>query len=232
MKTSKVQSQPPQQPAKAEQTPVSPPSQPSLLARPSAFLQHDKSLTDQQLQFAAVLAQKFPGIVTESELLKSAAAETDAALHRMGQKYYAFCSQLRAAKMNRRESTLLMKALGFHKQRITEILRVSEVDDAIWSKYADGAIGFKSALQLGRGTTESEDDESEEDEAAPSKKKKEKRLPKEFQPSIIACLEDWGDSLKATGQKEPYVMRYENAEKRTFVVTIQPIDAKAANESK
>jgi len=207
------------------------PSQPLPLALPSAFNQADKALTEQQLQFAAVLAQKFPGIVTESELLKSAAAETDAALQRMGQKYYAFCAQLRAAKMNRRESTLLMKALGFHKQRITEILRVSEVDDAIWSKYANGEIGFKSTLQLGRGTVEDEEEDDGGEPAADSKKKKkEKRLPKEFQPGIIKCLEDWGDSLKATGQKEPYVMRYEDADKRTYVVTIQPIDAKA-NES-
>jgi len=73
-----------------------------------------------------------------------------------------------------------------------------------------------------------EGEEGEAEAQPPKHKKTEKRLPKEFQPSIVACLEDWGDSLKATGVAEAYVMRYENKSKRLYVVTIQPIDAKKA----
>jgi len=193
------------------------------------FANADKTLKPEQLQMAASLAVKFPAIVSESVALRSEFAQVDAQLQRAGQRYYGFCSELRRAKLNRRESTLLLKALGYVKTRISEILKVSEVSDEIWAKYSNGQIGFKAALALERGTDDDDDggegEGESEGDTEKKTKKKEKRLPKEFQPSIVACLEDWGDSLKACGQKEPYVMRYENKDKRTFVVTIQPIDA-------
>jgi len=169
--------------------------------------------------------------VSESETLKTASRDADTALARMGERYFGFCSELRSAKLNRRESTLLLKGLGLAKSRISEILRVSEVTDEVWAKYKAGQIGFNATLALGRGSdgTGVSDSEAEgESESKPaSNKKKEKRLPKEFQPSIVACLEDWGDSLNASGVKDPYVMRWEDKDKRTYVVSIQPIDAEA-----
>jgi len=212
----------PSQDVKSPPAPVTPP--PALIV-PEAFTAHDKSLSPEQLRFSIELGTKFPAIVQEAQALKTSAAEVDASLARMGQKYYGFCSELRKAKMNRRESTLLLKGLGFAKTRVSEILKVSEVDDALWAKFANNQIGFKATLALGRGDGEAEEGEGE-DGAKPEagKKKKEKRLPKEFQPGIVAQLEDWGDSLKETSQKEPYVMRYENKDKRVYVVTIQPID--------
>jgi len=180
---------------------------------------------------AIELGAKFPEIVNQAEALKLETVHAAEALGRMGQKYYGTCNALRNAKLNRRESTLLLKGLGFSKSRVSEMLKVSEVSDELWAKFSGQQIGFKATLSLADsastdgGTSEGEG-EGEGDGKKPAKKK-ERRLPKEFQPDLIKCLEDFGDSLKATGQKDPYVMRWESSDKRTYVLTIQPIDAAA-----
>lgn len=209
--------------------PTAVPAPAPALPVPEAFKNPAADLKPDQLRFAIELGAKFPSIVNEATALKGAAAEADAALGRMGQKYYGFCSALRDAKLNRRESSILLKGLGFAKNRVYEILKVSEVDQVLWDKFANKQIGFKATLALSNGGADDASDGDEVsdggDEAEKKKKKKERKLPKEFQPPLIACLEDFGDSLKACSVKEPYVMRYENKEKRTYVLTIQPIDA-------
>lgn len=204
-----------------------------LLPIPSAFQSADPSLKPEQLQFAVELGAKFPGIVEQAEALKLEYTKATEALGRVGQKYYGTCNELRKAKLNRRESTLLLKGLGFSKSRVSEMLKVSEVSDELWAKFANQQIGFKATLALSNGAetpTDGDGGDAEGDGEGEKKKvkAKERRLPKEFQPSIIAALEDWGDSLKATGQKDPYVLRYENKDKRTYVVTIQPIEPSAS----
>jgi hypothetical protein len=196
---------------------------------PLAFANHDTTLTESQLQAAAAIAGKHADIVKESEHLRLEFDAAGVAMKRVGERYYAFCSELRKAKLNRKESTLLLKALGYVKTRISEILRVSEVDDTIWNQYKDGAIGFKATLALGRGGDEPEDSEEggETEEAPKPAKKKEKRLPKEYAATFAENLADWGGSLKETTAKEPYVMRYEDEDKRTYVVTLQIIEAKS-----
>jgi len=206
--------------------PTAEPQPAKLLVIPTAFIHHDPTLKPEQVQFAIELGNKFPGIVQQAEALKAETVLAAEALGRMGQKYYGTCNELRKAKLNRRESTLLLKGLGFSKSRVSEMLKVSEVSDELWAKFEGQQIGFKATLALADspssdGGTEGEGDGEEE---AKKPKKKERRLPKEFQPDVIKALEDWGDSLKACGMKDPYVMRYENKDGRTYVVTIQPID--------
>ncbi len=145
----------------------------------------------------------------------------------MGQKYFSFCHELRKAALGRGESTLLLKGLGFVKTRISEILKVSEVSDELWERFASKEIGFKSVLALGRGDESGPDGSGGEgeEEATKPKKKKERKLPKEFQAPFVAAMEDFGDSLKASGEKDCYVFRYENEEKRTYILRLQAVDA-------
>jgi len=185
-----------------------------VLVLPPQFV-GQMNLKKEQLLFAVELSKKFPKILHESDALKSATVLADEALRGMGQKYFGLCAEFRSAKLNRRESTLLLVALGYNKVRISEILRVSEVDDAIWDKYAKNEIGFKATLALGRGTDGAEEGDGEEEAEKPEKKKKKTRnLPKEYKDYFIKGIEDFGDTLKAGS--DPYLFTYEDKEKRSY----------------
>lgn len=95
------------------------------------------------LERARELAAEFPAVSKAIEELK--ASYQDAA-----EKYFTLCRALRASKLNGRESTLILRAHGLPKSRISEIRRVYEVDDVTWAAYEQRAISFKGALAAAR----------------------------------------------------------------------------------
>jgi len=114
---------------------------------PPAFQNHG-DLKPAQVQFAVEIGNKFPGIVQAAIDFEQAYSEVLSVSAKAGGKYFTLCSELRIAKMNRRESSLLLRGLGFTKNRVHEILKVSEVDDSIWNQYTAGQVGFKAVFAL------------------------------------------------------------------------------------
>jgi len=101
------------------------------------------------LAAAAVVAQKNPGIVT-------AAVELRDAMGKAGEKFFGIASQLRTAKLVKKEATMLLHALGFSASRTSEMIKLSSVSDEIWNKYSAGSVGFRAAMQLENGPDEGE----------------------------------------------------------------------------
>jgi len=108
---------------------------------PEQFNSHNSKMSTLQLQVAVLVAERNP------ELLKSAQEFKDS-YNRAGQTYFGMCSALRASKIVKKEATAFLLAMGFSKSRASEVIRLSSVSDAIWSKYSAGSVGFKAALQL------------------------------------------------------------------------------------
>jgi len=73
---------------------------------------------------------------------------------KVGETYFRLCTYIRSAKV---EADIVRKALeplGFVKQRITEINRVSNAPEELWSEYEARALSFRRTLELTRGTVQ------------------------------------------------------------------------------
>jgi len=105
---------------------------------------------------------------------------------RLGEKYFGMCKAVREAKLPRKESTALLLGLGLAKSRVSEILSVSEVSQAVWDAYDQKQIGFKAALK----SNSIEQPKSEHVEEVPTA---ELESPKEK-----TVIRDFGEINKAT----------------------------------
>lgn len=109
----------------------------------SLELVNDHGLTEQQLKFAAELAQKYPLIVQEARNAMSLEKQ-------LVERYFTLCDELRKSGLNGREFTLLLQSEGYNKVRISEFKKVISVDAETWAKYMRRDIGFKATLKIAR----------------------------------------------------------------------------------
>jgi len=114
---------------------------------PLELVAPDSGLSEGELNFAKELIAKYPRVSV-------AYKEVKAGEEKLKGKWLGLCEALRDPKdgirLNGREMTLLLKGLGERKQRITEIVKVVSVDDALWEKYKQGILGFRAVLQIAR----------------------------------------------------------------------------------
>jgi len=110
-------------------------------------------------------ASSFP-VVVETEAAEMAAAEQIGKLAReivashieTGTLYYNLCATIRASKVPPKVVRRVMGQHGFTKVRISEVLRVAHVPQAMWSAFEAKTIGFRKALVLARCEGKSEID--------------------------------------------------------------------------
>lgn len=127
------------------------------------------------LAAAVNVGAKHPDIV-------KAAVEFREAYGRAGEKFFGIASALRAAKLVKKEATMLMHALGFSASRTSEMIKLSSVSDEIWGKYSAQSVGFRAALQL-------EDEANGDAETSTGGKKKERAAPAKIHPLSKHALE-------------------------------------------
>jgi len=127
----------------------------------SLELVNDHGLTEQQLKFAAELAQKYPLIVQEARNAMSLEKQ-------LVERYFTLCDELRKSGLNGRELTLLLQSEGYNKVRISEFKKVISVDDKTWAKYMRRDIGFKATLKIARSGTDNVDEATAATEATES----------------------------------------------------------------
>lgn len=82
---------------------------------------------------------------------------------RAGEKYYELCVYIREQKAQDKLVRCVLDSMGFHKAKVSEIIRVASVPEEMWNEFAARTIGFNSVLRLVRGTNvgESVDEASE-----------------------------------------------------------------------
>jgi len=189
---------------------------------PPAFEAHAPGMKPMALQLAIQLGQKHPAIV-------QAVVEFRDAYGRAGEKYFGMASSLREAKLQKKESTALLLGLGLSKSRVSEIIRVSSVSDAIWNQYSAKSIGFKAAMQLEAG--ESSDGGTDDSEDKTDKKKADTKalkiydVPEFIRLELAQMARGWPRPLK-NGKTTEYVFRYqENPKAIAFYFAISAIPA-------
>jgi len=77
--------------------------------------------------------------------------QAELALGVASDRYRGVASELRVAKLNGREASLLLRGLGFASNRVHELQKVASLPDEQWAKYVEGKIGFKAAFALRNG---------------------------------------------------------------------------------
>jgi len=103
-----------------------------------------KGMNDITLAAAVSIAEKNPQIVTAIVDLRDA-------MGRAGEKFFGVASTLRAAKLVKKEATMLLHAMGLSPSRTSEMIRLSSVSEKIWKQYSAQSVGFRAALQLDNG---------------------------------------------------------------------------------
>lgn len=68
-----------------------------------------------------------------------------------GEKYLTLCEHIRKAQIGPKAVSSVLRELGFRKQRITEINKVSQLNNEMWSALKARTIGFREALEISRG---------------------------------------------------------------------------------
>jgi len=189
---------------------------------PPAFEAHAPGMKPMTLQLAIQLGQKHPDIV-------KAVLEFREAYGRAGEKYFGMASSLRASRLPKKESTALLLGLGLSKSRVSEIIRVSAVSDAIWNQYSAKSIGFKAAMQLEAGKEESSDGGTKPGEKPDKPDDKAKVKFYDVPPGVRAFLksaaETWPRPLKNEKTTE-YVFNFqENTKAVAFYFAISAIPA-------
>lgn len=152
---------------------------------PDAFKQHDPSLKGATLQLAVMVGSKHPQIV-------QAAVELRAAITAAGEKYYHIVHALRAAKLPKKEASALLYGLGFNKNRVHELNKVSSLPEEVWKKYSEKTVGFKAALAIEAGAEE--EGEGEGTAVGTAKKRTKTKihpLPKPLRDAITEAVAPW-----------------------------------------
>lgn len=172
---------------------------------PPAFEAHAPGMKPMTLQLAIQLGQKHPEIV-------NAVHEFKVAYGRAGELYFGMAASLRNAKLAKKESTALLLGLGLSKSRVSEIIRVSSVSDAIWNQYSAKTIGFKAAMQLEAGKPSSAGGTTEGG-GQPSNpttggKVKIYDVPEKLRPALVEVAKAFPRPLK-NGKTTEYVFRYQ-----------------------
>lgn len=70
----------------------------------------------------------------------------------LGLKYLRLCEHIRKNQIGPAQVTEALKALGFHKVRISEVNKLATCSDELWSKYACRELSMKKVLQIERGS--------------------------------------------------------------------------------
>jgi len=165
----------------------------------------DTGLTKEQLLQANELHTKFPAIVQAYKKVKEQE-------NNLKGKWLTLCERLRepgqGVTLNSREMTLILRALGEPKARVSEIIRVVSVDDAVWAKYKAQVVGFRAVLALARKSddvTEAQSTEESTDtdnaETTDAKHKPVYRtLPPAMAEQIRAITEGHSKELVPTGK--------------------------------
>jgi len=86
--------------------------------------------------------------------MRALAVEIIRATVAVGERYLDLCRYIRKQKVDPVTVRAELSKCGFAKQRITEINRVSQVPDNVWSEYEAKALSFRGALELARGNVE------------------------------------------------------------------------------
>jgi len=68
--------------------------------------------------------------------------------------YYKMCLYIRTEKVSEDAVRDALEPLDFIKQRITEINRVANASDALWSEFEARRLSFRRTLELSRGTVQ------------------------------------------------------------------------------
>lgn len=127
------------------------PAPASPVVVPKEYESHDPALKHPQLAFAIELGTKYPGIVSAAIQFRESMGQAELALGVASDRYRGVASELRTAKLNGREASLLLRGLGFASNRVHELQKVAALPDEQWSKYVEGKIGFKAAFALRNG---------------------------------------------------------------------------------
>ena len=68
----------------------------------------------------------------------------------LGGLWFSLCLYIREESVPPKVVSKQLAAVGFKRSRISEVNRVANSPDAVWSEYAARAIGFRAALELVR----------------------------------------------------------------------------------
>lgn len=70
---------------------------------------------------------------------------------KVGQKWFNLCKYIRGHKIDPKQTTKWLLDLGFHKSKASEVNRVAQSSDEVFSQYEARLIGWRGVLQLSRG---------------------------------------------------------------------------------
>lgn len=214
--------------APAAQTP--PPAQPLILL--PGMKAEGNQLEEHQLRFAVELAEKFPQLATAVLQFRTAMDEAATVAIKARDKYRSLVTSLRDCKLNRRESTLFLKAYDLHKVVISKICNLVEADDATYTQYITGEIGFNAAVLLTQGaastpapgTAAGGDNSADEGEPSANteakKQERENPFPKTQADAVFALLEQFAAAgLKPSKNGKPYVFTYQGTNSVRYFLT-------------
>lgn len=91
-------------------------------------------------------------VVTKQEMeFKRLAQEIVEGTVSLGGRYLALCDFIRANQVSPKDSTKWLLDLGFHKAKASEINRVAQAPDEVYSQLQARTLGWRGVLQLARG---------------------------------------------------------------------------------
>jgi len=68
----------------------------------------------------------------------------------LGDRYYELCRFVRENQLPPKPTRKLLMQVGFHKVRVSEILRIANVPDDMWKPYAARSMSFLKVLEIAR----------------------------------------------------------------------------------
>jgi len=97
---------------------------------------------------------KTTAVVQQEIEFKKLAHEIVMATAAVGEKYLSVCLYIRENKIMPKQVTAWLLDCGFHKSKASEINRVAQAPDEVFSNFKARVIGWRDALQISRGTVE------------------------------------------------------------------------------
>jgi len=191
------------------QTP--PTMKPVKPAKEIVLVTPDSNLNESELKYALELQKKAPHIV-------KAHAAVGKAMSSLRGKWLDLVEACRetvdGVTPNGRELSLLLRSLGESRSRVSEIVKVSTVDQATFDRYKAGLIGFKAVLRIARGNIETPpaapgdaepEAEAEGTESKPTKPSKHAfaTLPEALSTGFADLLSEHTELLADNGPEEP-----------------------------
>lgn len=198
---------------------------------PEAFQAHDKDLNQQQLQFVVELGHKFPRIVEAATALRNGLTAVDKQLGEAAQLYRSLVVEVHAAKLNRRESTLLLRGLGMKANRVSEILRVAELPASEYNRYLKGEMGFKAVLALDTAKKKGKGEEVKAGLKKPARKVVIHDIDDATRLALTSALAGLMKKKRVKGASTEWALRYRatTGDNVYVAVTISPPNAGDSN---